>query len=97
MKAVKFSEDIVPIGEFKSQSAQWLEKVRKSGQPIVITQNGKPAGVLISPAEYDLMREKELFMDSVQKGLADAEEGRVVTMSELRTKVDQRRKSKGRK
>ncbi len=97
MKAVKFSEDIVPIGEFKSQSAQWLAKVRKSGQPIVITQNGKPAGILISPAEYDHMREKELFIKSVKEGLVDADDGRVIAISKVKAELNQRRKSKGRK
>ena len=94
MKAIKFSQDVVPIGEFKSQSAQWLDRVRKSGQPIVITQNGKPAGILISPTEYDQMREQERFINSVKLGMADADEGRISSVSDLKTKLKQRRSSK---
>tara|TARA_Y100000590_G_C15525688_1_gene941136 strand:+ start:243 stop:536 length:294 start_codon:yes stop_codon:yes gene_type:complete len=94
MKAVKFSEDIVPIGEFKSQSAQWLEKVKQTGHPVVITQNGKPAGVIISPVEFDRLMEKELFVDSVNKGLSDADAGRVVTTKEIQSHFTKRRKNK---
>ncbi len=31
MKAVQIAKDIVPIAEFKAQSASWLERVRASG------------------------------------------------------------------
>ena len=49
MRSIRVSEDIVPIGEFKGQAAHWLRRVSETGQPVVITQNGKPAGVLLSP------------------------------------------------
>lgn len=94
MKSVKLAEDIVPIGEFKNQSAQWLDKVKAQGHTIVITQNGKPAGVLISPAEFDRIRERELFVESVQRGLADSDEGKVFSTSKVQDRLAKRRKSK---
>jgi len=59
MRALKVAEDIVPVGEFKGQAARWLRHVAESGQPVVITQNGKPAGVLVSPSEYDRLTERQ--------------------------------------
>ena len=43
MKPLQVAKDIVPLAEFKAQSASWLERVRASGQPVIINQNGKPA------------------------------------------------------
>ena len=51
MKALKVSQDVVTLAEFKSQAATLLERVGNSSQQLMITQNGKPAGVLLSPAE----------------------------------------------
>jgi hypothetical protein len=34
---------------------------RRKRQPVIINQNGKPAGVLVSPTEYDRLTERERF------------------------------------
>ncbi len=59
MKTLMISEDIVPIGEFKVQAAKVLRQLRDSGRPIVITQNGRPAAVLITPEEFDRLTDTE--------------------------------------
>ena len=91
MRALKVAEDIVPVGEFKGQAARWLRHAAESGQPVVITQNGKPAGVLVSPSEYDRLTERQRFLESVALGLADAEAGRTMNTKELLRRLEERR------
>jgi prevent-host-death family protein len=79
MRAVRISEDIVPISDFKAQAADWLKRVADTGQPVVITQNGKAAGVLVSPAEFDRLRERAGLIEAIDAGLADEQAGRVVS------------------
>jgi len=64
--------------------------VGESSEPVVITQNGKAAGVLISPAVYDELTERLRFMRSVEQGLADAEAGRVTPHEEVVAQMRQR-------
>ena len=92
MRALKVAEDIVPVGEFKGQAARWLRHVAESGQPVVITQNGKPAGVLVSPSEYDRLTERQRFLESVALGVADAEAGRTMNTKELLRQLEERTK-----
>lgn len=87
MKEVQISDGIVPLGEFKAQAAKLLKRIGESGQPLVITQNGRPAGVLLSPREYDRMQERERFLASIAAGLADAESGRAMSSTELRERL----------
>ena len=89
MRALKVAEDIVPVGEFKGQAARWLRHAAESGQPVVITQNGKPAGVLVSPSEYDRLTERQRFLESVALGLADAEAGRTMNTKELLRRLEE--------
>ena len=91
MGAIKVAEDIVPVGAFKAQTARWLRHTAETGQPVVITQNGKPAGVLVSPTEYDRLTERERFLESVALGLADAEAGRTMDTKDLLRRLDERR------
>jgi len=79
MRAVRVSEDIVPVSDFKAQAAAWLKRVADTGQPLVITQNGKAAGVLLSPAQFDALTERARFLEAVEAGLADSDAGRVHT------------------
>jgi prevent-host-death family protein len=89
MKPLLLSEDIVPINEFKAQASSVLRKMRQSQRPVVITQNGRPAAVLITPEEFDQMREREHFMAAVREGLADSEAGRVLEDEEVERLLDE--------
>ena len=48
MKTISISNDIVPIAEFKTNISKWFKTLQTSGHPLIITQNSKPAGVLLS-------------------------------------------------
>jgi prevent-host-death family protein len=88
VKPVLLSENVLPIGEFKTQASSVLRKLRQSQRPVVITQNGKPAAVLITPEEFDKMHERDRFVVAVQEGLADLEAGRLLDSDEVRRQLD---------
>ena len=88
MKAMRLSEDILPLGEFKTQASRVLRQLKESQRPVIITQNGRPAAVLISPQDFDQMRERERFMAAVREGLADVEAGRLLDPDEVRRQLD---------
>jgi prevent-host-death family protein len=78
MKQLTVTDGIVPLGEFKSKAASLLKKLRKSASPIVITQNGRPAAVMLAPEEYDRLQEQQRYLEAVALGLSDAVAGHVV-------------------
>jgi len=81
------SEDIIPIGEFKSQMTKWLNTAKETGHPLIITQNGKPAAVVLSPQEFDNMEYTKRFMKSVHQGLEDIHSGNSFNTKELKKKL----------
>ncbi len=82
-RPLRVSENIVPVSEFKANAATWLRRLGESAEPIVITQNGKAAGVLLSPAAYDELTEHFRFVRFVEQGLADADAGRTTPHEEV--------------
>jgi len=92
MKTINISQDIVPVGEFKTRISRWLKSIREKNHALVITQNGRPAGVLLSPEEYDRLVYNQRFADSIARGLRDMEEGKTFTTAELREKLQESRK-----
>jgi len=89
MKPIQVSEDIVSLSDFKNHASKMLRQAQNSRRPIIITQNGKPAGVLISPAEFDFLTEQSRFIKAVKSGLTDVEQGRVLTDEELDRALDE--------
>ena len=93
MKTISISNDIVPIAEFKTNISKWFKTLQTSRHPLIITQNSKPAGVLLSASDYDELVYRKSFLDSVEKGLADVESGRTQTTDELRKALHARRRA----
>lgn len=83
MKTISVANDIVPIAEFKTSISKWFKLLQNSGHPLIITQKGKPSGVLLSPSDYDELVYRKSFLDSVDRGLSDAENGRTYRTDEV--------------
>jgi prevent-host-death family protein len=50
---------IVPISDLRQGAAALLKKVRESRNPVIVTQRGRPAAVLLSVEEFE-RREQDL-------------------------------------
>ena len=96
MKNILVASDIIPVGQFKSGLAKYLKEIQNKRNSLIITQNGKPAGVLISPSEFDDLRQTKLFIDSISHGLSDSEKGEVLSTSQLRGELQKTRAGKER-
>lgn len=96
MKDISISNDIIPVGQFKSGLAKYLKEIQVKKNSLIITQNGKPAGVLISPSEFDELRQTKLFIESISRGLSDSEKGEVLTTAQLRSELIKKRTGKER-
>jgi len=94
MKTISVANDIVPIAEFKTSIAKWFKTLQNTGRPLIITQNGKPAGVVLSPNDYDDLVYRKSFLDSVDRGIADADSGKTYSTEEIRAKLTDIRSKK---
>ncbi len=88
MKPIQVAEDILPIANFKARASEVVRSLRSRGRPVIITQNGKPAAVMLSPEDFDRLTYGERFRQAVREGLADAEAGRIVSDSQLDEAVE---------
>jgi len=96
MKKISVSNDIIPVGQFKSGLAKYLKEIQNKHNSLIITQNGRPAGVLLSPSEFDDLRQTKIFIDSISRGLSDSVKGEVLSTSQLRRELQKTRNGKER-
>lgn len=95
MKDILVADNIIPVGQFKSGLAKYLKEIRNKRNSLIITQNGKPAGVLISPSDFDELRQTKSFINSISRGLSDSEKGEVFSTSQLKNELRKTRSGKG--
>src|SRR5882757_7143655 len=69
------ADDIIPIAELKANMSEIVRGLDERPRPLVVTLNGKPAAVVMSPREYDLLCYQSRFIDAVNEGLAAADAG----------------------
>lgn len=64
MRKLKPSRDIRPVSEFRANAAQFIEQVQQTGEPIILTQHGKGAAVLLDLEVFEtLVEEVEVLRD----------------------------------
>lgn len=94
MKKFFSTQNIIPLGKFKINLSKYVNRIKESDETLIITQNGEAAAVVISPQEYDRLLYKSQFVESVKRGLKDAEEDRVISTEALLQKLKERRSGK---
>lgn len=87
MTRLKLDEDIQPLSEFRANAAAMITKVRESRRPLVLTQRGHSAAVLLDVTEYErLIEENELLRDIriAEQQIAD---GQAIPHGEVRREL----------
>lgn len=79
------------LSEAKMKLSRLVESVSTTDEEIIITKNGAPAAVMISPDEFEswketlAVRSDSLLMDEIRRGLKSLKEkkSRLYTLEEL--------------
>jgi antitoxin YefM len=78
------------LSEAKMKLSELVEKVFSSDEEVMITKNGRPSAILVSPDEFESWKETiEIkgdfeFMDEIKKGLNSLrKKSRLYTLEEL--------------
>ena len=83
----KFSEDIVPISVLKVNPGKIVKQVQEVHRPVVLTNRGRGVAVVQSLHDYESNVEQQAFMKAVVKGMVDLEEGRELSLAEVKKQL----------
>ena len=83
----KFSEDIVPISDFKVNPSRIVRQVQNAHRPVVLTNRGRGVAVVQALQDYESDVEERKFLKAIVKGMVDLEEGREITLSNVKKRL----------
>ncbi len=70
---------LVPITDMKRQAGKVLDSLRADRSPVVITEHGRAAAVLLDIASYEAMTRRFEILSGIEEGERDIAEGRTLT------------------
>lgn len=86
-QAVKFSEDVVPLGDMKVNPGKVVRRVDETRRPVLLTSHGRGVAVVQSLTEFEAAQEEREFMRAVVMGLADIDAGNVIPLSDVKREL----------
>lgn len=87
MPPIKFSEDVVPLSDLKTNPGRVLKRVSESHRPALLTSRGRGVAVMQAVSDYENAEEERAFMRAVVQGLTDIEAGRTVELAEAKKRL----------
>ena len=92
MQKIKVEQDIKSLSEFRANAAGLIQQINKTGRPIVLTQNGKGAAVVLGVVDYDALMEKMELLEELSIAETQMNEGKVTDNDEARKQILERLK-----
>ncbi|HVW18566.1 MAG TPA: type II toxin-antitoxin system Phd/YefM family antitoxin [Solirubrobacteraceae bacterium] len=85
--------ETLPLATVKARLSSLIDRVEGEHDRVIVTRNGRPAAVLVSPDDLESLEETLAvlsdpeLMDRVREGREAVERGEVVSLDELRARL----------
>lgn len=87
MTDVKPTQDIQSLTAFRANVSSFVDQVRQTGRPLVLTQHGQSAAVLMGVADYEALIEELEVLRDITLSERELAEGKEVAHEEVRKEV----------
>jgi prevent-host-death family protein len=82
------ANNIRTLTDFRNNMKKYINQLNKSKKPILLTQHGKSAAVLLHAEKYQEMQDQIEFMSRVAKGLDDYKQNRIHSVPDVFEAID---------
>lgn len=87
MARVRPTEDVRPLSEFRANAASFVQQVKGTKRPVILTVHGRSAAVLLDVDEYEILLEQLEVLRDIRASENELKKGRTVGQSKAREKV----------
>ncbi len=92
-------KDIHPLTDFKRNTNQFRRRLKKSGEPVVLTVDGRAELIVQDAAAYERMVADLDFAETIKgvsEGLAEARAGKGMSLAQFDREIRKRHKQRKR-
>lgn len=90
-------EKIIPISDLQTKTKEVVDGVKKTGDPVIITQRGRPAALVVNYEAYEGMIHTldEMsypdWMGRLKEAESDSRKGKGIGLDTLKKKIEKKR------
>jgi antitoxin YefM len=84
---MKPTQDIQSLTAFRANVASFVDQVRQTRRPLVLTQHGQSAAVLLGAAEYEALVEELEVLRDISISERELAEGKGVPHAEVKAQL----------
>lgn len=87
---MNLARDIHSLTDFKQRTPEFVDQLRETGEPVVLTINGRAALVVQDAESYQKLldlAEEARVLEGIRAGLEDMKAGRSIPLSEFKKRV----------
>jgi PHD/YefM family antitoxin component YafN of YafNO toxin-antitoxin module len=91
---MKLDRDIHSLTDFKQRTPEFVQQLKETGEPLVLTINGKAELVVQDAASYQKLlqiAEEARVLEGIRKGLEDLEAGRTMSLDAFKEHARRKR------
>ena len=81
---MNIATSVEPVTQFKTRSAQLIRAAKETGQPIIITQNGRATAILQDVDSYQAQRNALLLLKFLAQGDRELNRGQAIGHSQIK-------------
>ncbi len=87
MKRIDLNTGIIPLSEFRANATQCVTQVRETRRPMVITQHGKSASVLMDVGEYEKLMDSLELLQDIQTAEGQIDQGLTISHTQAKRQL----------
>jgi prevent-host-death family protein len=80
--------EIVPVTDLRQDAAAVLDRVRRSAQPVVITQRGRAAAIMLSPESFERSENERQVLRLLARGDREISKGKGFDLDSVLVEAD---------
>ena len=90
MRQINLENDIMPLSEFRANTAKFIKQIKETKRPLILTQHGKSTAVLLDVAAYQSLIEKLELLQEIQIGEKQITDGKYLTHDQVKQRIMER-------
>jgi antitoxin YefM len=87
MPRARLDEDVKPLSEFRANVSTLVQQVRRTKRPLVLTQRGHSAAVVLDVSEYEQLLEEVETLRDIHLAERQIAQGKGVSHARARQRV----------
>jgi prevent-host-death family protein len=80
--------NIIPVSDLRQDAARLLKQLRKTNEPLIITQRGRASAVMISVEAYEKSEQEKELLRQLARGDKEIETGKGYDLDAVLAEAD---------